>query len=258
VFNTVKPPKPDVFRGGRKVPSWLFLLEQYFNVTQIIDHTMRIHFASALLRDAAADWWRGYLMAAGATPPLRAPISTWDDFKAAITQHFQPIHEEDFARQQIQSVKQQGTVRDYIVKFQQLILQIPTMDERSRVDWFVKGLKQDVRRWVKLQDPKSLEAAMTIAERYQTMLMQDKATARTYRMLGNESGGDTATPMELGVLQEGRSKFQSTGSKKVIKCWNCGQPGHVRRDCRQRGKGAKSNDKASRINTTSAKEESNA
>jgi hypothetical protein len=260
VFNPVKPPKPDVFKGGRKVASWLFLLEQYFTVTAINDHVRRVHFAAALLRDTAADWWRGYLMASSASPPLRTPISTWEEFKTAITQHFQPIHEEDFARQHIRTLKQQGTVRDYVVKFQHLILQIPTMDERSRVDCFVAGLKMDVRRWVKLQDPRTLEDAMTIGERYQTMLMQDKATSRTYRVLGNESNDDKSTPMELGVLQGGRRGNNSASSKPntVGACWRCGEPGHLKRDCplRRDSKKTFSKGKGARVNAVSSREES--
>lgn len=237
----VKPPKPEPFRGGRKIASWLFTLEQYFAVVHIEADLPRMQFAAALLRDAAADWWRGFCIAVEAG--THSPISSWLEFKLRITQHFQPIHEEDFARQQIRTIKQTGSVREYVVKFQNLILQIPTMDERSKVDAFTVGLKVDARRWVKLQDPRTLEQAMTVAERYQTMLMQDRAAMKTY---GQLSRGivDTASPMELGVISKPRQyrdadrKLPADGGRRntVPTCWNCGEPGHLRRDCKRPSK----------------------
>ena len=170
-----KPPKPDTFRGGRKVASWLFMLEQYFTVTRVAVEEQRVAYAATLLRDTAADWWRGLNISA-VSRGLPA-VANWADFKSKITAHFQPIHEEDFARQLVRSLKQQKTVREYTTRFQEIILQIPTMDERSKVDCFIAGLKQDVRRWVKLQDPRALEEAMSVAEKYQTMVMCDSRLA---------------------------------------------------------------------------------
>lgn len=250
---TLKPPKPEPFRGGRKIASWLFSLEQYFTVVKLQQPMDRVHFAATLLRDAAADWWRGVSIAVAAQN--RQPVQDWDDFKQQITKHFQPIDEEDFARQQIRTVKQSGGIREYVVKFQNLILQIPTMDERSRVDAFTAGLHVDARRWVKLQDPRTLEDAMSIAERYQTMLMQDRATLRTYKHL-SRGAPDQATPMELGFIGNTKPKpgatTKPTGqSNTVPSCWECGEPGHLRRNCPKRRNKHK---KGPRVNYTAAED----
>ena len=66
-----KPPKPDPFRGNRKVASWLFTLEQFYLASGVIDEEQKVIYAATLLRDAAADWWRGLNMAAAAIPFLR-------------------------------------------------------------------------------------------------------------------------------------------------------------------------------------------
>lgn len=241
-----KPPKPEPFKGGRKIASWLFSIEQYFTVMGLMDDGARIAYVATLLRDTAADWWRGFNIAAQAGRKILP--STWSEFKSTITAHFQPIHEEDFARQYIRTLKQHRSVRDYVVRFQEVSLQIPTMDERSRVDAFTAGLKQDVRRWVKLQAPPTLERAMEIAEQYQTMMMQDAATMRAHtdqpRFGHGRGGGDGPVPMEVDSRannlragkhmpkkgsKPGQSKLK--GDKKVPTCWHCNQPGHLRREC---------------------------
>ena len=230
----LKPVKPDVFRGGRRVASWLFTLEQYYMVMRIVSEETQVLYATSLLRDTAADWWRGVTMAVRAG--LQPPVHSWLEFKNRIIAHFQPIHEEDFARQHIRTLKQTGGVREYVNRFQTLILQIPTMDERSKVDAFISGLKVDVRRWVKLQDPRTLEAALTVAERYQTMLMQDRATMRTYTQLAKGTGeAESATPMELGFIGQPQRKQKAAGGttkrNTVSTCWSCGEPGHLSNRC---------------------------
>ena len=240
-----KPPKPDPFKGGQKIASWLFSVEQYFAVIGVTLDGARIAYAATLLRDTAADWWRGFNIAAQAGRKILP--TTWSEFKDAITAHFQPIHEEDFARQYIRSLRQQRSVRDYVVRFQEVSLQIPTMDERSRVDAFTAGLKQDVRRWVKLQAPSTLERAMEIAEQYQTMMMQDMAAIRAYagrpRFGNSGGGGDGPVPMDVDSRannlragkhkpkQNPKGKLGRKEDKKVPTCWHCNEPGHVRREC---------------------------
>lgn len=236
----LKPPKPDPFKGGRKVASWLFSIEQYFAVMGVTSDEARITYIATLLRDAAADWWRGLHIAAQAG--RKTVPSTWDEFKSAITAHFQPIHEEDFARQLIRTLKQHRSIRDYVVRFQEVSLQIPTMDERSRVDAFTAGLKQDVRRWVKLQAPPTLERAMEIAEQYQTMMMQDMAATRAHTdrsRFGPTGGGRDNGPVPMDVDARANNlrgkhkprKRTSKEDKRVPSCWHCNQPGHVRREC---------------------------
>jgi hypothetical protein len=204
----------------------------------VSDESM-VLFAGTLLRDTAADWWRGVSQAI--TAGLQSPIHSWAEFKARLTAHFQPVNEEDFARQQIRILKQTGGVRDYVSRYQALILQIPSMDERSKVDNFTAGLKTDVRHWVKLQDPHTLEAAMHTAERYQTMLLQDKATLRTYSQLSRQDG--EAAPMELGFIggskPAGKGGGRPDNRKKpawtaegVPICLACNRPGHMKKDCK--------------------------
>lgn len=193
---TVKMPKPEVFGGGRTVERWVFALEQYFNAVGLQHGADRVCFAATLLRGAAADWWRRVVVYASHS---QQRVFTWDEFKVLIVQHFHSVDGEDFARRKLCSIRQTRSIRNYADRFQKLILQAPSMDEQSRVDMFVAGLKADVRRWVKLQDPCTLMAAVSAAENYQTTLLHDRSVMRTYDDLSRDAE-DQVEPMELGLV----------------------------------------------------------
>ena len=86
---------------------------------------------------------------------------------------------------------------------------------------------------------------MHIAERYQTMLLQDRAaTPRTYSQLSRQDS--EAAPMELGFI--GGSKPAGKGGGRpahrkkpawtaegVPICLACNRPGHMKKDCKQAG-----------------------
>ncbi len=102
---------------------------------------------------------------------------------------------------------------------------------------------------------------MTVAQRYQTMLMQDRAAMKTYGQL-SRGITDTASPMELGVIgrpkqhidADRRSPVDGGKRNTVPTCWNCGEPGHLRRDCKKPSKSQPTKAQRARVNAAQAED----
>lgn len=45
-----------------------------------------------------------------------------------------------------------------------------------------------------------------------------------------------------------KESYKSPGKKFKAKCWNCGQTGHIRKDCREKKKNKSSLDSGSSLN----------
>jgi hypothetical protein len=58
---------------------------------------------------------------------------------------------------------QHTSVLKYSEEFNKSMVELPTMDEKDRVHRFVEGLKPEVRKWIRLQKPTTLAAAIAMA-----------------------------------------------------------------------------------------------
>jgi Ty3 transposon capsid-like protein/Zinc knuckle len=256
----LKPLKPQKFKGGRGVTTWLFQLEQYFLVLGTQLDTQKIAFAGSMLEESAASWWMAMHIAAQNGMGLLP--HTWEHFKQCIKQRFQPIEESEMARQRLRKLTHTGSIRRYILEFNELVLQIPSMDEGTKMDNFIFGLKPDVRRWIRQQRPHTLLDAITLAEEFDIATQQDLAADRALAKKGakffqkgtnRHQYDDGHVPMEIGSAlvsphpnskvkkpcQASSSTTTSTGSTKVTRqrpgfipiCYKCGNPGHMKMDC---------------------------
>ena len=247
---TIKPPKPNAYKGGKGVILWLAKLEQYFDVMNAASDVVRIQYAGLLLEGPAATWWTN--VRETARLGLQAAPTTWAEFRTMLCNRFQPVTEEKLARQHLRKLAQNRTLQDYIDTFQDLVLKIPSMDEETKLDSFCFGLKPDCRLYVRQQDPHTLVDAIKCALRFQATIVEDRAAERAMgrkwqRNLawGQERHGSGGPhPMELGnATVDMRNKQQVAGQRQsfkqdnmVFKCYDCGQPGHKAFECPRRNK----------------------
>lgn len=253
----LKPPKPGLYSGGRDVANWLFSLEQYFAAAGINHDAARVAYAGTCFDGAARDWWR-VRHEAVVTDPQAVPLpQTWQELKTQLQGRFTRITEEEFARASLKRLRQVRGVRKYVVDFNTMVLKIPSMDERSKLDQFLSGLKEAVRRHVRQQRPVALEAAMRLAEEFETGELQDRLLEREYGrrvrdrdFYPNQSGqrgnqAEKAVAMEVDNAKmqqgaqggsakpkgkQGKGKF-AQNKRTVRKCYNCGEPGHLIAEC---------------------------
>jgi hypothetical protein len=176
--------------------------------------------------------------------------NTWALFEQALTRRFQPLAEEELARNRLIRLRQSHTGRRYCLDFNDLILRIPTMDEQSRLSYFLNGLQTDVRHEVKrvlrnLPEGaiRDVEAAMIAAEEYEADLQQDAALEASFsrrardrlRTRGNAMDVDHLSANHTNVNTGGRGGRGGGGGRQLdlskVDCYNCGKFGHFAKDC---------------------------
>ena len=163
---SAKPPRPDTFAGGSssgdRVDLLLFSMEQYCNAVKM-QSDQRVPFAVTFLRGGAATWWRAHLeLVKDRGQPM---IKEWTIFTTSLIAQFKPLNWKKIARDRLHHLHQTGSVSQYIYTFHALCLDVGNISEDEKLDRFIRGLKQRVQQEVELQDPQSVETAMQIAQR---------------------------------------------------------------------------------------------
>jgi hypothetical protein len=106
------------------------------------------------------------------------------------------------------------------------------MDQATRMHYYLRGLKDNLRPFVAMQQPATLAAAETIAERVDAVTFKPQTRSPSFRPQPNiayRTPGGT-TPMELDAISKltsrERERLRKTGG-----CFRCRQVGHMARDC---------------------------
>jgi Retrotransposon gag protein/Zinc knuckle len=232
----IKPPKPNTYKGERDVLQWVFRTERYFESMGVTDEREQVQFASTLLDGVAANWLRCMLAEPGATLPV-----SWVSFKAALIKQFQPLADEEDARQKLMRITQRKSVRQYVQLFMDTALRLPDMHVKDKIFRFKEGLTLQCREWVTRARPNTLLEAMEAAEEWEQIHLGEKSRDSTAKFRARQSKTETeAEPMQLGSssMKSGRATSSSNAEVKtdrpntVRKCFKCGKPGHIARDCR--------------------------
>ncbi|XP_040948667.1 uncharacterized protein [Gossypium hirsutum] len=162
----VDVPKPEKFNGARsarEVDNFLWELEQYFRAMGIEDDATKVNTALIYFTDVALLWWRRRSMdeRRGGTG-----IGTWEEFQGELKKQFYPQHAEKEARAKLRQLTQQGTVRDYVREFSELMLQISDLNEKETFYMFEDGLRMWAKQELRRLGITDLTVAMAEAENF--------------------------------------------------------------------------------------------
>ena len=190
--------------------------------------------------------WAHYL-AFAALPT--ADSRKYDSIKAAILKHYD-INEEAYRCRFHTATRGAGeTNREYAVKLMDLqrkwlkehTTTVGQMQEAVRLEQFLNSLPTEKRVWVYEKKPKTCVEAGELADEYEqvrkqkpVLELQQKPTPGT-QSRGSTSGGlpgkgNSAKEGTSGVIAGKKLQSRKTGWEGV-RCFGCGQTGHVKRDC---------------------------
>lgn len=229
-----KPPKFSGEYGNSDVEGWLFKINDYLTATGAPASQWGC-ILNSFLEGRAANWFRS----ASANNALQTV--TWTDFTKKFIQAMKPINDEEAARDEWRNLRQYKSVQQYITKFEEIKLRIPSANESEAMDRFIAGLKPKIRQEVRVKRPSNLTEAYQIADQYDRSWYMARGHGYDHQYTPNyyiqpdhnasHSGSSNPEPMDIGA-REGNSNFKQLSEedkKKYMKegrCFKCGMKGH--------------------------------
>lgn len=239
--------KPPAYSGekGEELDTWIFQLEEYFATVGNVTDQQKIRIASLLFKGQTAEWWRDVNARSAEQRP-----STWTAFVQTLTTMFMPIGRSKLARDKLAVARQRerDTLAFYTNYMRRLYLAIPDMAEGEKVDRYVRGLQTRLYKEVIVKDPATFDEAVAIATRYDALVRTPDHSTASYAQATSSAVHDD--PMDLDAVwqrrQQPRSRpqWQNINNNNEnrrpannirpnnIRCFKCGQQGHIALNCR--------------------------
>ncbi|XP_038722070.1 uncharacterized protein LOC120014224 [Tripterygium wilfordii] len=150
--------------SGTDPAVWLQRANQFFAYYQT-PQGQKVLIASYYMEGRAAVWTQEFQNS--------GIIPSWTDFVSALQTRFGPGLFED-PMEELMRLRQVGTVDDYILKFEELVVKIQGLTEAHKLSCFLGGLKEEIRLPVKMLMPQSILAAQALARMQEETLQATK------------------------------------------------------------------------------------
>ena len=205
----------------------------------------QVDYAVGLLEGGAKTWWRFICMRLEGTPEEEL-LQDWTYFHDELIARFRAVNATRHARDKMASLRQDGSVRIYAQKFQELSMQIPNMHDEELLDRFTRGLKPRTRMEVTMRDPRTFEEAVKLADRMDSLYTPgfglDRQPKGRFASVANPTPisfrpanpDSDPVPMEIDALRRRLPPLTDSERDRLRKiggCFRCRQTGHIATNC---------------------------
>ncbi|XP_052197312.1 uncharacterized protein LOC127804483 [Diospyros lotus] len=235
--------RPPVFKGriGDDPSSAEYWLEQTEKLLQHLQcrEEEKVRCATYTLEEEAGRWWQSIERSIMRSQQQReedgrdVPMYTWAGFKDDINVKYFPKSWKEERIWEFMRLKQtdEMSVNQYDNWFTQLIKYVPLYEtyESQKAQKFVSRLRVSLQQVLSGWDIDTYKEALHRALTIEKNLTRVKIIKTEEGSKGSKSGNLMAQPKEEGKCP--RCKKKHPEKRCVIKCYGCGEEGHIGRNC---------------------------
>ncbi|KAD5960576.1 hypothetical protein E3N88_12048 [Mikania micrantha] len=146
--------------SGFDPQGWIKKVNLYFDINQIPDD-LRLKLAQLSMQGVAQHW---FTMVTQVHDSM-----SWTEFQTELLQRFSRLEIHN-PYEQLATIKQASSILDYIDGFEYLLSLVPRLPESQTIGYFVAGLRNDVKQWVRLHRSQTRLDAIYLATDVEAML----------------------------------------------------------------------------------------
>ncbi|KAJ9547511.1 hypothetical protein OSB04_020054 [Centaurea solstitialis] len=231
-------------------------MESVLHISKCLERN-KVEYAACLLQGRALTWWNTQVQTRGRD--VTGQI-TWEDFKKMLKEEFCPRSEIQKLEAELWHHEMKGSdITTYTTRFHELAKLVPHLvtPEQNRVDRYVLGLSPEIRGGVTAADPKTLQEAVNLANRFTNNAVRSGAfsssSAKGKRKIeeparskpGQRFNKDRRVARNFGIqapaLERGKGPQRACDrchrqhEGRCLICSRCNRAGHVAQDCRVGG-----------------------
>lgn len=133
--------------------AWLQKVQTYFSLKPMVEWEA-VQFAVIHLTGTAYEWWHNGLVTRD-----HGTIESFEVFANKLLDRFERQDANEYF-DELATIRQKTNVADYVEEFQKISMMITNVAEDRIIHFFVKGLSDPIRGWVKAFKPQTVDEAV--------------------------------------------------------------------------------------------------